>query len=56
MKKTYPVSEKARSATGWHKHLRKDGKRVANKSRRKLLKAGLPDPAAGAFNPETTAV
>jgi len=38
MKKQYPVSEKSRSATGWHKHLRKKGKRLANKSTRKILK------------------
>lgn len=37
MKKTYPTSKKARSITGWHKHLRKQGKRWANKSTRKLM-------------------
>jgi len=38
MKKQYPVSGKSRSETGWHKHLRKDGKRLANKSTRRILK------------------
>lgn len=34
MKKTYPVSKKA---SQWAKHLRKDGKRLANKSTRRLV-------------------
>lgn len=38
MKKTYPVSQKAKSLTGYHKHLRKEGKRFANKSTRRILK------------------
>ncbi len=38
MKKQYPTSKKSRSATGWHKHLKKEGKRVANKGTRKLSK------------------
>lgn len=42
MKKTLPTSKKARSATGWHKHLRKVGKRRANKGTRKALLAALP--------------
>jgi hypothetical protein len=35
MKKTYPTSTKARQ---WAKHLKKGGKRVANKGTRKVLK------------------
>jgi len=42
VKKKYPVSKKARSATGWHKHLRKDGKRAANKSTRKIFQTARP--------------
>jgi hypothetical protein len=38
MKRTIPTTAKARSATGWHKHLRRSGKRKANKGTRKLLK------------------
>ena len=38
MKKKYPVSTKSRDETGWHKHLRKRGKRLANKSTRKIYK------------------
>jgi len=34
-----PVSKKAHSSYGWHKHLRKDGKRRANKATRKILKS-----------------
>ena len=33
MKKKYPTSKKARE---WAKHLRPDGKRIANKSTRKI--------------------
>lgn len=36
MKKTLPTSGKARSRTGWHKHLRKDGKRLANRGTRQI--------------------
>lgn len=38
MKKTLPTSGKSRSYTGWHKHLRKSGKRVANRGTRQALK------------------
>jgi hypothetical protein len=38
MKRTLPTTKKARSATGWHKHLRRKGKRVANRGTRKMLK------------------
>lgn len=38
MKKTLPTSGKARSATGWRKHLRKLGKRTANKGTRRAFK------------------
>lgn len=38
MKKQLPTSSKARSRTGWHKHLRKPGKRTANKGTRRALK------------------
>ncbi len=38
MKKTLPTTGKARSRTGGHKHLRKDGKRLANKGTRRALK------------------
>jgi hypothetical protein len=34
MKKTYPTSKKSRSYNSWGKHLRKIGKRAANKSTR----------------------
>ncbi len=37
MKKT-PTVRKARSATGWHKHLRKGGKKLANRGTRRALK------------------
>lgn len=37
VKKTLPTTQKARSLTGWHKHLRKPGKRVANKGTRKVM-------------------
>ncbi len=43
MKKTYPVSKKARSYCGWWKHLRPFGKRQANKSTRKLGKHGTEE-------------
>lgn len=32
------TSNKARAATGWHKHLKKDGKRRANKGTRNAFK------------------
>lgn len=38
MKKTLPTTQKARSLTGWRKHLKPDGKRRANKGTRKVLK------------------
>jgi hypothetical protein len=38
MKKTYPVSEKAKS---WAKHLKPEGKRLANKSTRKINKKDI---------------
>ena len=38
MKKTYPVSHKARSCASWWKHLRPENKRRVNKSTRKLGK------------------
>lgn len=38
MKKTLPTSGKGRSITGWHKHLRKEGKRRANKGTRLAFK------------------
>jgi hypothetical protein len=38
MKKTYPTTKKARCATGWHKHLKPEGKRRANKGTRKVIK------------------
>lgn len=38
MKKIYPTSTKSRSCTGWNKHLKKFGKRLANKSTRKIFK------------------
>jgi len=41
MKKTYPVSKKSHSATGFWKHLKKYGKRQANKSTRKILKQNI---------------
>lgn len=43
MKKHPEVSAKSRSATGWHKHLRRYGKRLANKSTRKKLKVIAED-------------
>jgi hypothetical protein len=36
MKKTYGVSKKTKGAFGYCKHLRKDGKRRANKDTRKI--------------------
>lgn len=38
MKATYPTSSKARAATGYCRHLRKDGKRRANKATRRIGK------------------
>lgn len=40
MKKTYPTTGKARS---WWKHLRWFGKRLANRSTRRLHKSGIKD-------------
>lgn len=37
MKKTYGVSKKTKGAFGYCKHLRKYGKRRANKDTRKML-------------------
>ena len=41
MKKTYPVSNKARAVGSWWKHLRKPNKRRVWKSTRKLAKAEI---------------
>ncbi len=49
MKKTYPTTKKARSATGWHHHLRKPGKRVANKGTRKVTKVDSHESLADAM-------
>lgn len=38
MKITYPTSKKAKGSTGYCKHLRKYGKKVANKSTRRITK------------------
>lgn len=38
MKKTLPITEKARSMTGWKRHLRRAGKKLANKGTRRALK------------------
>lgn len=38
MKKTIPISSKARSATGWHRHLDKKDQRRANKGTRQVFK------------------
>jgi hypothetical protein len=46
MKKTYPVSNKVRGNIGWHVHLRKEGKRRANKATRRALKS-LEEAAPG---------
>lgn len=46
MKKT-ETSNKARSKTAYRKHLRKPGKRAANKGTRKLMK--LLDTVAGSY-------
>ncbi len=46
MKKQYPTTKKARSATGWHTHLKPEGKRRANKGTRKVTKV---DPNAGSW-------
>jgi hypothetical protein len=35
MKKSYPVSKKARAIGGWRRHLRKEEKRRVNKSTRR---------------------
>jgi len=40
MKKTYPVSEKAKE---WARHLRSWGKRFANKSTRKIFKKEIKE-------------
>lgn len=36
MKKHPDTSNKIRGQRGWHKHLRKDGKRMANKATRRI--------------------
>jgi len=41
MKKTYAVSPKVQSSYGWHKHLRKEGKRRAWKSNRRIAKTAV---------------
>jgi hypothetical protein len=38
MKKQYSTTKKARSMTGWHKHLKPSGKRRANKGTRVISK------------------
>jgi len=38
MKKTIPTTEKARKMNGWHKHLKPQGKRLANKGTRKIFR------------------
>lgn len=38
MKKQLPTSSKARSLTGWRSHLKKEGKRRANKGTRQAFK------------------
>lgn len=38
MKASLPTVRKARSKTGYHKHLRKDGKKRANRGTRRALK------------------
>lgn len=38
MKKQLPTVKKARSLCGWHVHLRRAGKRIANKGTRRALK------------------
>jgi hypothetical protein len=43
MKKTYPVSNKARHIASWHEHLRKTEKRRVWKSARKIAKKEIAD-------------
>ncbi len=38
MKKQLPTTKKARSMTAYHKHLRPEGKRRANKGTRRALR------------------
>jgi hypothetical protein len=38
MKKQLPTTKKSRSLTGWHKHLRRAGKKMANKGTRRALR------------------
>jgi len=38
MKKTLPTTKKARCMTGWHKHLKPEGKRRANKGTRQIFR------------------
>lgn len=40
MKRQYPTSAKSRALTGYHQHLRKEGKRRANKATRRLARPG----------------
>lgn len=41
MKTTYETSTKARCMTGWHKHLRREGKQMANRATRRIAKAAI---------------
>jgi hypothetical protein len=41
MKKTYATSKKASSAVGYNVHLRPFGKKLANKSTRKIAKKAI---------------
>lgn len=43
MRKSPNVGKKARGTTGWWKHLRSTGKRAANKSERRNVKASLKE-------------
>lgn len=43
MNKKIPTSAKARAANGYCKHLRKYGKRLANKATRRIMKVVKPD-------------
>ena len=44
MRKPTYASKKARAATGWWKHARPSGKRMANKSERKGAKLAMAEP------------
>jgi len=41
MKITYATSTKARSLCGWWKHLRREGKQMANRATRRIEKAAI---------------